>query len=74
MTPREPLTAEDVTDEMVRELRASLLHDCTPFEAAEDAELNAVLHACDDALYAIASLKSAARTRIAEILNARRGK
>jgi hypothetical protein len=71
---REPLTAEDVTDEMVRELRASL-----PAEPEFGGFEWQRVRECEWALVKHAKLDTQdrvrlARTRIAELLNARRGK
>jgi hypothetical protein len=70
------LTAETITDAQIRELRASVLYNCTPFESKTDEETE-LLDLCEVALYALhealGSQKYKARARCAKILNARNG-
>jgi hypothetical protein len=78
MTPREPLTAEDVTDEMVRGLREEMSrYDEPPYDfECPGGRPSVWVAACDTALDAPLGsfMRRSARTRIARLLNARRGK
>ena len=70
------LTADTITDEQIRELRAAVLYDQTPFEASSDRESSELLTTIDVALYDVHSVgaddpRAKARARCAEILNAR---
>jgi hypothetical protein len=70
------LTADTITDEQIRELRASVLYNCTPFESKSDEETE-MLDLCEAALYGLHaktardSVKYKARARCAAILSAR---
>lgn len=67
---REPLTAEDVTDEMVRELLR------TELSVEDSCAAETVLGGFVPGTRRLITKRArrAARTRIAELLNARRGK
>lgn len=74
------LTADTITDEQIRELRAATVYAEAPFDAFARREARDLLNTCDDAIFGpnvytthsdYYGQKREARSRCAEILNAR---
>jgi len=67
------LTADTITDEQIRKLRSDSIVGC--YAHSWKHETQAVVDACDTALYSSApSSAASARARCAEFLNARNGR